>query len=210
MLVTDRRRTRGRELAPLVEEAVGGGVGIVQVREPDLRDDELGELIERIRRAIGTAALLVANGRPRVAAALGTGLHLPAAAPRPATLDPRVRPVGRSVHDEVELRAALAERVDYLVVGTVFESEGKPGRKPAGLALVERVCRQVAPLPVYGIGGITVSRVPPLLHSGAHGVAVCAAILAASDPRRVAEAMSLALAVAERASQVSGTPRSAR
>jgi thiamine-phosphate pyrophosphorylase len=199
MLVTDRRRTRGRDLVGLVVEAVRGGAGLVQVREKDLRDDELRELVGRITQAVGGAATVVVNGRAGVALERGAGLHLPAGAPRPAGLDPRVRPFGRSVHGEAELRAAIADDPDYLVVGTVFPTAAKPDRVPAGLALVERVCRQVGPLPVFGIGGVTVSRVPPLVHAGAHGVAVCGAILAANDPRRVAEALHLALEVAGRA-----------
>ena len=41
-----------------------------------------------------------------------------------------------------------------------------------------------------------VSKIPELLHAGAHGVAVCGAILSANDPRRVAQALALALKVA--------------
>jgi thiamine monophosphate synthase len=43
---------------------------------------------------------------------------------------------------------------------------------------------------------VTVSRIPPILHAGAWGVAVSGAILSDNDPRRVAEAMSLAIEVA--------------
>ena len=64
MLVTDRRRTRGRDLVPCVAQAVSGGVGLVQVREPDLPDDELRELVRRIRDAVGTRTTIVVNGEP--------------------------------------------------------------------------------------------------------------------------------------------------
>jgi thiamine-phosphate pyrophosphorylase len=61
---------------------------------------------------------------------------------------------------------------------------------------VRSVVERIAPVPVYAIGGITVSRVPAVRRAGAHGVAACAAFLRAGDPRRVAEAMVLALDVA--------------
>ena len=67
MLVTDRRRTRGRDLARLVEQAVAGGVGIVQLREKDLSDDELRGLLDRIRKRLPPALPLVVNGSTRVA-----------------------------------------------------------------------------------------------------------------------------------------------
>lgn len=197
MLVTDRTRTRGRELATLVAQAVRGGVRLVQVREKDLRDDELREVVQRIRAAAaGAQVTLLVNGSARVARTLHTGLHLPAAAPPLAGPGRVPLPYGRSVHDDGELRAALDDGVDYVVCGTIFPSASKPGRAAGGLALVERVCRQAAPRPVFAIGGVSVTRIPALLHAGAYGVAVCGAILSDNDPRRVAEALCLAIEVA--------------
>lgn len=199
MLVSDRRRARGRDPVRVVGEAVRGGVALVQVREPDLRDDELRDHVLRIRDAAGPGVTLLVNGRPPVARSIGCGLHLPAAAPplaRPG-LAPGA-PYGRSVHDGDELETALRDGVDYVVAGTVFTTDSKPGRPPAGPALIELLCRLAHSLPIYAIGGITVARIPPLVHSGAWGVAVSGAILTSNDPRRVAEAMNLALAVARR------------
>jgi thiamine-phosphate pyrophosphorylase len=196
MLVTDRHRTRGRDLVEVVACAVQGGVGLVQVRERDLPDDELRDLVLRIRDRVGPDPMLTVNGSYRVARTLGIGLHLGAGAAKLGARRPADGPFGRSAHDETEMRAALADGVDYLLLGTIFPTESKPGRRPGGLALVERICRQVHPLPVYAIGGITVRRIPPTIHAGAHGVAVCGAILSDNDPQRVAEALCLALRVA--------------
>jgi thiamine-phosphate pyrophosphorylase len=199
MLVTDRRRTRGRDLVQCVAQAVGGGVGLVQVREPDLADDELRELVRRIRDAVGRRATIVVNGSRRVARAARSGLHLSAASPVLRGADPGGRPYGRSVHDGAELRTALDDGADYLIVGTVFPTESKPGRPAGGLALVESMVRQAHPTPIYAIGGVTVGRVPALIHAGVHGIAVCGALLASNDPERVAQALGLALDVASRA-----------
>jgi thiamine-phosphate pyrophosphorylase len=195
MLVTDRRRTRGRPLVPLVVSAVHGGVGWVQLRERDLPDDELRALIAELRGALPAGTLLSVNSSLRVARTMELGLHLPAAAEVAARLS-LSGPRGRSVHDDVELRRALDERVDYVVAGNVYETDSKPGRPAAGPALIERVARQAHPTPVYAIGGVTVGRVPALLHSGAHGIAVCGAVLAANDPERVAQGLRLAIEVA--------------
>ncbi len=196
MLVTDRRRTRGRELLDLVAQAVRGGVGAVQVREPGLPDDELRELVHRIREEIEPPVTIIVNGSSRVARTMHTGLHLPARAPRLGNLDLGGAPYGRSVHDDRELRDALDDGVTYIVAGTIFRTDSKPGRRPAGVAFVERVCRQSHPLPVYAIGGITVTRIPALIHAGALGIAACGAFLSANDPERVAQAMTLAIQVA--------------
>ena len=195
MLVTDRRRTRGRPLVPLVASAVRGGVGWVQLRERDLPDDELRALVGQIREVVPAGTLLSVNSSLRVARTEKTGLHLPAAAAVTARTRLAGGPCGRSVHDDEELLRALDEGVDYVIAGGVFETASKPGRRSGGPALIERMARQAEPTPVYGIGGITVGRVPAVLHAGAHGIALCGALLSANEPQRVAQALSLALEV---------------
>jgi len=196
MLVTDRRRARGRELVQIVTEAVRGGVRLVQIRERDLPDDELRELVERLREAVGPEVVLIVNGSERVARTKRVGLHLSAAAPPLGKPGLARLPYGRSAHDESEIRAALRDGAEYLVLGTIFRTESKPDRALGGVDLVERGCRIAYPKPVYAIGGISVARVPEVLHAGAYGVAVCGAILSSNDPRRVAEGFGLALRVA--------------
>lgn len=204
MLVTDRHRTRGRKLVDLVGRAVRGGVGMLQVREPGLADDELRDLVHRIRDEVGPEVTIVVNGSSRVARTMRVGLHLPARAPQLGEPALSCSPYGRSVHDDDELRRALADGVSYVLVGTIFHTDSKPSRPPAGVGLVERVCRQAHPLPVYAIGGISVSRVPLVIHGGAHGVAACGAFLLANAPERVAEAMTLAIEVARSAERARG------
>lgn len=204
MLVTDRRRTRGRSLVPIVAEAVRGGVGLVQIRERDLPDDELRAMVQRIRASVPPETRLVVNSSRRVARTMRTGLHLPASEPpEPPAERAHYALLGRSAHDEAEARVGMEEDASYLIVGTVYPTASKPGRPAGGPALIERIRRQVGPMPVYAIGGIAVTTIPALIHAGAHGVAVCGAILQANDPRRVSQAMALALEVA-RGTEASG------
>ena len=192
MLVTDRQETGGRDLVDVVEAAVGGGVGLVQVRERDLTDAEVAALLGRILdRLRGTEARVVVNGRPALAHALRIGLHLPAADP-PATARPAL--LGRSVHGETEARRARAENVSYVIAGPIFPTGSKPGHPGAGLALLGRIGPIVAPTPILAIGGFTPERVRTVREWGAHGVAVRSAILGAPDPAGTARAFVEALA----------------
>jgi thiamine-phosphate pyrophosphorylase len=192
MLVTDRLETRGRDLVDVVEAAVAGGVGLVQVRERDLPEVEVGALLHRmLERLRGTAARLVVNSRPALARAFDIGLHLPSAAAPPGPSRPAL--YGRAVHDEDEARRALAEDVSYVVVGPVFPTGSKPGHPGAGLASLARLGRILAPVPVFAIGGLTPERVSPVLEAGAHGVAVRSAILSARDPAHAARVFAEAL-----------------
>jgi thiamine-phosphate pyrophosphorylase len=192
MLVTDRRETRGRDLVDVIEAAVTGGVGLVQVRERDLPEAEVADLVRRLlERLRGSAARLVVNGHAAVARALGVGLHLPAAAPPPAP--PRPLLCGRAVHDDGEARRALAEGVSYAVIGPVFPTGSKPGHPGAGLDALARLARIVAPAPAFAIGGLTPERAALVRGAGAHGVAVRSAILGAPDPAGAARAFVEAL-----------------
>ena len=138
----------------VVEQAVAGGVGLVQVRERDLPEAEVEILLRRmIERLRGTPARLLVNGHTTLARALDIGLHLPAAARSPPP--PRPLPFGRAVHDEEEARRALAEGASYIVVGPVFPTGSKPGHPGAGLRTLGHLARIVAPVPVFAIGGLT-------------------------------------------------------
>jgi thiamine-phosphate pyrophosphorylase len=193
MLVTDRHGTGGRDLVDVVAAAVGGGVGLVQVRERDLPEAELERLVRRVvDRLRPTGARVLVNGHPALARALGIGLHLPASAP--ALEGPRPSLYGRAAHDAAETERARAEGVDYLVVGPVFPTGSKPGHPGAGLASLARLVRLASPVPVFAIGGLTPGRVEATLAAGAHGVAVRSAILGARDPGGVARAFAGVLA----------------
>jgi thiamine-phosphate pyrophosphorylase len=194
MLVTDRHQTGGRDLVEVVAAAARGGVELVQVREKDLPDDVLLALVLRLRTALPPAARVVVNGRPAVARAAGVGLHLAAAAPPPPERPPGL--YGRAAHDEDEAHRARAERVDYILLGTIFPTGSKPGLPGSGPGLIQRVSRLVAPTPLLAIGGITVTNARSTLAAGAHGIAVCSAILTARDPRLAALALAAALAPA--------------
>jgi thiamine-phosphate pyrophosphorylase len=194
MLVTDRHETHGRDLVDVVSAAVAGGVRLVQLRERDLPEAEIEALARRLlERLHGTGVSLLVNGHPAVALALGIGLHMPAVAP--ATVSTKPALYGRSAHDEVEVRRALADEVSYLVIGPVFPTGSKPGHPGAGLEVLSRLVTVAAPVLVFAIGGLTPDRVGSVLTAGAHGVAVRSAILGAPDPARAARELVESLPV---------------
>lgn len=186
MLVTDRRQCRG-DLVEAVAAAVEGGVHAVQLREKDLSESELIALGCLLKNAIGSAVLLV-NGRPEVAMAIGAGgVHLPEAAD--AAFDVRF---GRSVHSVESALDAEAEGAAYLIYGNVYETGSHPGAPAAGLDRLREVTTAVK-IPVLAIGGITAARAADAMAAGAAGVAVISAVLGVPDPRAAASALRAAL-----------------
>lgn len=189
MMVTDRQRHTPRSaggdtgeapwtgLLAVAAAAAHAGVDVVQVRERGLEDASLLALAVGVRQSIGsTGARMLVNDRIDVALAAGAdGVHLPGSAvtcARVRAIVPEAFLVGRSVHSAAEAIAAEdTGDCDYLVFGTVFASESKPGgHAVAGLAALAEVCAAVG-LPVLAIGGITPARVPDVVRAGAAGVA---------------------------------------
>lgn len=187
MLVTDRRATAGRALVDTVLAAVAGGVRMVQLREKDLPDGPFLALACDLLDRLPGGVVLLLNGRPALAARLGTGLHLPEGAALPRRLP---RPWGRAVHSAAAAAAEVSRprfsRPDYLVAGTVFPTSSKPSAAAVGTGGLRRIVGAADGLPVFAIGGMGPGRVREAVAAGAHGVAVRSAVLAAPDPAEAA------------------------
>jgi thiamine-phosphate pyrophosphorylase len=193
-LVTNRHLCGDRSLAAVVSAAARGGLGAVQLREKDLPPAELLPLARDLRAALGDIPLLINTGGGRevfdITSKFGAaGVHLPEDGGTVATARAALGPsalIGRSVHSLAGARAAEADGADYLILGTIFATASKPGRAPAGLALVAEVARAVA-IPTIAIGGIDANNLAATLRAGAWGVAVMSTVLSAPDPALAVE-----------------------
>jgi len=181
-LVTGLRRldgTRRDAVGMLVEQvkaAVAAGVDLIHLREPDLTDRVLLDLVLRcVAVARGSQTVILVNDRVDLALAGGAGgVHLRARSV-PARVARHHLPVGfllgRSVHDVAEAVRVVGDGgLDYLVLGTVFSSRSKPGLSPCGVSVLEAVADAVD-LPVLAIGGVTVDKSVEVFRAGAAGVA---------------------------------------
>ena len=88
--------------------------------------------------------------------------------------------LGASVHSLDEAFCAEADGADYVVLGTIFETQSHPGKAAAGLSLVADVAAAVR-IPVVAIGGINPGNAASVMAAGASGVAVITAIQSTED-----------------------------
>lgn len=185
MLIADRQGANGRPLPEVVVRAANGVGGrlMVQFREREMSDADLVAVIRAVQRRVPPQTVLMVNDRPDLARALEIGLHLPAAAETPSG---QYALLGRSVHDDAEAQIALADDVDYAIVGTIFETESHPGRAGAGLEHLSSMRDLLGNVACYAIGGMTTETSPEAIQAGAWGVAVRSAILSADDPSEAA------------------------
>jgi thiamine-phosphate pyrophosphorylase len=163
--------------------AIRGGASAVQLRAPELVDEELVLLAEVLAPACAEAKVLcVVNDRVAVAARVGCSAHVgqddePGSAR--AVLGGSGF-LGVSVADPAEAREAETAGADYLGV-TVWPTPTKPEARAVGPDGVRAVARATS-LPVVGIGGIHAGNAAEVLGAGAAGVAVLSAVGAADDP----------------------------
>jgi thiamine-phosphate diphosphorylase len=192
MLVTDRQAAGGEDaLVWIAQQAVQGGVDLIQLREKDMHPDDLTELAERILDALSGRGRLVINNSPEVALEAGAaGVHLPEAARFDRPIDEML--VGRSVHSVEAAKKGQSEGVDYLIAGNIYETVSHPGVPPHGTGLITDIVAAVS-VPVLAIGGVRAEHVPELVAAGAAGVAVSSAILGADDPYEAAQDFAEAL-----------------
>jgi thiamine-phosphate pyrophosphorylase len=187
-LVTDRTRTRGRDLVTVVAECLAVGLAAIQVREKDLGAADLAGLCRRLRPlTLDAEAMLIVNDRVDVALAVGadavqrTSMSL-SVRDMIAVADKRLH-IGASVHALQEAVEAESQGADWVVFGPVYDTPSKRAYGPAqGLDRLHAVARAVG-VPVIAIGGITPERVGDVRAAGAAGVAVISAILEADSPR---------------------------
>ena len=191
-LVTDRLRCNGRPLEDVVDAAVEGGVGMVQLREKDLPAAELYPLALRLKNVTGGRALLFINDRVDLALAVkADGVQLgenalPIEAARQVA--GRTMLLARSVHSVAGALDAEARGADLLTLGTVFPTASHPGAYTGGLSLIREVAAAVS-VPFLGIGGIDSSNTEQVIAAGASGASVITAITTAEDPAAAASSL---------------------
>ena len=184
-LVTDHNCLQGRDFLGCIENALQGGVTLVQLREKNVD----GGIF--LQRAIAVKNLcdkynvpLLINDRIDVALACkAAGVHLgqddiPPSVAR-AILGPDAI-IGVSAHSCEEALAAEKDGADYLGVGAVFPTNSKDDASEVGLNMLKEI-RQISKLPIVGIGGINAQNYTQVRAAGAQGAAIISGILGVNN-----------------------------
>jgi len=202
-LVTDRGLARGRPTLEIVRAAVRGGITCVQLREKAASTREFIEEARQVNAFLNSCGVpLIINDRVDVALAVGAaGVHLgqsdlPLAAARSLAGNSMV--IGISAESIRNAVAAQAGGADYLGVSPVFATPTKADTAaPLGLAGL-RAIRAAVKTPLVAIGGLTRGNAAEAIRSGADGIAVVSAIVAAEDPEQAARAIKREIETARR------------
>jgi thiamine-phosphate pyrophosphorylase len=192
-LITDRKLfADNSSFYSAIEQALAGGVKAVQLRERDLATRGLLDMAYRLRELTGSYdARLFVNDRVDVALAVkADGVHLggsslPAGAARRIAGEKFL--IGVSTHGIEEAETAEKEGADFITVGPVYATPSKMKYgKPLGPGILGKIKEKTA-VPVFAIGGIKQEKIREVFGSGADGIALISAVLAAREIKSTTE-----------------------
>ena len=155
-----------------LEQRLAGGLRLVQLREKFLPREEFSDLAREVAaRCRAQGADLLLNADAALAAELGCGLHLNSGQLMRMEARPQVGLVGASCHGPEELARAAQLGVDFVVLSPVLPTPSHPDAETIGW---ERFAAWLAdyPIPVYALGGLSLSGLAQARAAGAHGVAL--------------------------------------
>jgi len=190
-LVTDRDLIGKRSLTDVIQDAVKGGVTVVQLREKNCSTREYVEIAKKVKAILSSSNVpLIINDRIDVAwACRADGVHvgqndMPYAEAR-RILGPDAI-IGLTVESESQALAAEDLDADYLGVSTIYPTPTKTDTVYVwGIDGLNRLARK-SRHHLVAIGGLNRDNTAEVIRAGAHGVAVVSAICAADNPEAAA------------------------
>ena len=196
-LVTDRNCLQQQTLEQAVEQAILGGVTLVQLREKAIASKAFYERALRIKAICHHYNVpLLINDRVDIALAVeADGVHigqsdLPCRVVRQILGKDKI--IGVSARTAQQAIQAQADGADYLGVGAMFATSTKQDAQTVTIASLTQI-RQAVTLPIVAIGGINHTTLPALQQAlqaadtSIDGVAVVSAILGQKDVKLASE-----------------------
>ena len=175
----------GRDVCSIVEAIAAAGAKIVQIREKNLSDSAVFELVKKCKAITERhQMLLIVDDRLDIAIAAGAdGVHL-GQEDFPLREAKKLAPemlLGISTHNAAEIQAALAENCGYLNIGPMFPTQTKSVACGAlGLEKVEEL-KALVSCPFSIMGGIKEQHIPMLCSKGFRHIAMVTEITQAVD-----------------------------
>ena len=192
-LVTDNKALRGRDFFDVVEDALKGGVSIVQLREKELNDDEFIKKALRLKELTKKYNVpLIINDNVKVALAVDAdGLHIGQKDIAALGKIPQLKGKILGITANTPQLAIEAEKAgaDYIGAGAVFATGTKDDAKAISFETLKEITSAVS-IPVVAIGGINPENAASLVGSGIAGCAVSSGIMGNDSPKNAALKLS--------------------
>lgn len=195
--ITDSTKYEKDEFLRRVEEALKGGVTLVQLREKERSTREYLELAKEVHEiTLKYNVPLIIDDRLDVAMAADTeGVHL-GQSDMPINIARKIlgpdKIIGATAKTVPQALEAYEQGADYLGVGAIFPTTTKVKTILTSTDTLADICRAV-PIPANAIGGLNRDNIDVLKGIPIAGVCVVSAIMKADDPKQAAEELSAAM-----------------
>lgn len=188
--VTDQAWVGKQTLLEQIEDAIKGGVTLVQLREKKLDEDSFLQEAIQVRKLCHKYNVpLIINDNVDIALKSGAdGVHVGIEDAPVAEIRKHVPAdfiIGATCKTVEQAKAAEAAGADYMGVGAVFPSPTKTNAIRITNEQLREIISAVS-IPAVAIGGISYDNVLELKGSSISGVAVVSAIFGAADIKNAA------------------------
>ena len=188
--ITDSTNYSEEEFLYRVEQALMGGITLLQLREKDKSTREYIDLAEKVHTLTKKYNVpLIIDDRVDVALAIDAeGVHvgqsdMPVSIARKLMGDDKI--VGATTKTVEQAVEAYAQGADYLGVGAIYPTTTKVKTVLTSTETLGNICSAV-PIPVNAIGGLNKDNVDVLKGIPIAGICVVSAIMKANDPKQAA------------------------
>lgn len=192
-LVTDSTGMEKNEFLTRCEQAMQGGVTMVQIREKSRTTKEYIELAQSHHQLTRRYQIpLLVDDRLDVALAVhAEGVHLgqedmPIAMAREILGADKI--IGATAKTVAQAEKAYRDGADYLGSGTIYPTTTKVNTRILPKEILRQICHSV-PIPVNAIGGLRADNMDILQGIPIAGICVVSALMRAENPKRAAEAL---------------------
>ena len=184
-LITDRKVLGGKELLKSIEDAIKGGVTLVQLREKNITAYDYYNLALKVKELVKKYHIpLIINDRVDIALAVNAdGVHLgpedlPIHVARDLMGPDKI--IGASANCIEEALEFQKQGADYLGIGALFPTKTKSNTEHVTLEQLKAI-KEAVHIPVVGIGGINFKNASLVKAAGVDGIAVASAILGSEN-----------------------------
>ncbi len=190
-LVTDEKACNGKDFYRCIEEAIKGGVGIVQLREKNISTKDFYEKALKVKEICKRyEVLFIINDRLDIAQAIeADGVHLgqsdiPIEKAREILKDKFL--IGATARNIEEAKKVELLGADYIGSGAIFGTNTKDNAKKLEMEELKKIVSSVK-IPVFAIGGININNVGILKNIGLQGICSVSGILSEKDCKKAVD-----------------------
>lgn len=197
--ITDSECIGDRDFYEEVENALRGGVTVLQLREKHLTTEQLTEKAGKLKKICQKYNVpLIVNDNVCAAIDSGAdGVHVGADDMNVAEIRKIAGSgfiIGATAKTLEQAKKAQANGADYLGCGALFPSPTKSSAVPMSIKTLQEITSAVN-IPVVAIGGLNYDNIEIIKNSGVSGAAVVSAVFAEDDVKAAAEKLKKKIGV---------------